>query len=76
LRGLGRTALLPRRLVFRKHFEDFGQELDLHVNWSISRRLFFLGLVGTARPGKAIDQALEGDARTWSTVQASLFWSF
>jgi hypothetical protein len=54
----------------------FGQELDLHVNWSISRRLFFLGFVGIARPGTAIDEALEGDARTWSTVQASLFWNF
>ncbi len=55
---------------------EFGQELDLHVNWSVSRRLFFLGFAGIARPGAAIDEALAGDARTWSTVQASLFWNF
>ena len=46
------------------------------MNWSISRRLFFLGFAGIARPGAAIDEALEGDARTWSSVQASLFWNF
>ena len=55
---------------------QFGHELDLSVNWSISRRLFFLGFAGIARPGAAIDRALAGDAMSWSSVQASLFWNF
>ena len=52
-----------------------GQEVDLHVNWSVSRNLFVLGLAGIAFPGPAIDRALAGGASPWATIQLSLFWN-
>ena len=50
---------------------DFGQELDLHVNWSISRRLFFLGFAGIARPGSG-DRRGPGGRRADMVQRAGL----
>jgi hypothetical protein len=54
----------------------YGDELDVGVRWSITPRLFFLGVAGIAWPGDAIRDRTGGRARPWSTVQASLFWGF
>jgi hypothetical protein len=55
---------------------NYGNELDLIVRWSISPSLFALGVAGMAWPGDVIDTQTQGTARPWSTVQASLFWSW
>lgn len=55
--------------------KSLGQELDLAVNWSLSRHFFLLGFAGVALPGSAIDTALTGGAKTWTTLQLSLFWN-
>jgi hypothetical protein len=54
----------------------YGSELDLVVRWAISKQLFFLGVAGIAWPGDVIETQTQDTARTWTTVQASLFWSF
>jgi hypothetical protein len=53
----------------------FGHEVDLALNWAVSRRLFILGFAGIAVPGAAIEQALVNGAKSWGSIQLSLFWS-
>ena len=52
-----------------------GQEVDLNVNWSVSRNLFFLGFAGIAFPGPALEKSLPDGASPWATVQLSLLWN-
>jgi hypothetical protein len=62
--------------IARLSSRDLGQELQLAGRWAISDRLYFLGVVGAAFPGKAIEDAAGGDAEPWTTLQAQLFWNF
>ena len=55
-------------------FEHYGDEVNAAVRWSISPRLFFLGVAGHAWPGDEVRRRTGGAARPWSTLQASLFW--
>lgn len=55
-------------------FRHYGDEVNAAVRWSISPKLFFLGVVGHAWPGQEIDRRTGNTARPWSTLQASLFW--
>lgn len=55
---------------------DLGQEVQFAARWSISDRLFFLGIASVAFPGRAIEVAAGGSADPWTTLQAQLFWSF
>jgi Alginate export len=55
---------------------DLGQELQFTSRWAISDNLYFLGVLARAFPGEAIDDAVGGNAKDWTTVQAQLFWSF
>jgi hypothetical protein len=55
---------------------SYGNEIDLIVRWSISQRLFLLGVVGQAWPGNLIQTRAQGMARPWTTAQVSLFWGF
>jgi hypothetical protein len=54
---------------------SYGQELDISVRWGVSKQLFLLGLVGITDPGPALDLALDGGARTWTTIQLSVSWT-
>lgn len=56
--------------------DHYGDELNFAVRWSISPRLFLLGVAGVAWPGEAMQERTGGQARPWSTFQASLFWGF
>jgi hypothetical protein len=56
--------------------DHYGDELDVGIRWAITPRLFFLGVAGVAWPGDAIRDRTGGQARPWSTVQASVFWGF
>lgn len=55
---------------------DLGQEVSLTGRWAISDSLYFLGVLSRAFPGEAVDAAVGGNAKDWTTVQAQLFWSF
>lgn len=55
---------------------DLGEEVHFSTRWAISDRLYFMGILARAFPGKAIDAAVKGGAKDWTTVQAQLFWSF
>lgn len=56
--------------------DHYGDELNFAVRWSLTPRLFLLGVAGVAWPGDAIRERTGGQARPWNTVQASLFWGF
>jgi hypothetical protein len=53
---------------------DLGQELSLTARWALSRQFYFQGIASIALPGKAL-RAIGAD-KPWSTLQASLYWSF
>lgn len=53
---------------------DLGQELSLTARWALSRQFYFQGIASVALPGKAL-RAI-GAEKPWSTLQASLYWSF
>ena len=56
--------------------KDIGQEVTLTAYRYIGKNLFFQGIASVGMPGKAIDQALGGDAQNWYTVQAALYMFF
>jgi len=53
---------------------DYGTEIDVAVRWAVTKRLFFLGVAGVAWPEEIIRAQTQGQAKRWTTVQASLFW--
>ena len=55
---------------------SYGNEIDLIVRWSLTERLFLLGVAGQAWPGNLIQTRAQGTARPWTTAQVSLFWGF
>jgi hypothetical protein len=55
---------------------DLGQEFTFTARYAISRNLFLLGIASVGLPGRAIRDATPGPDDPWSTLQASLFWTF
>lgn len=55
---------------------DIGREVTLRVDWFAMRRLYVLLVASHAVPGDAIRAAASGQARPWTTLQASAFWNF
>jgi hypothetical protein len=56
--------------------KDVGQEVTFTTYWYIGRHLFWQGIASAGIPGEAIDQAVGGIAKTWYTLQASLYFFF
>lgn len=52
---------------------DLGQEFTLTARWSINRNLYLQTIGSVAVPGSAL-RAIGAD-KTWTTLQASLYWS-
>jgi hypothetical protein len=52
------------------------QEINLGLRWSINPNLFFLGVTGIAFPDDRLTQQAGTDLDSWTTAQASLFWTF
>lgn len=70
LNNIGATPALSQ-LTSR----DLGQEWQLVLRMPINEKLYFLGVAGIAKPGKAIRSAT-GASSNWTTLQAQLFWTF
>jgi hypothetical protein len=56
--------------------KDVGQEVTFTTYWFIGGHLFWQGIASAGIPGEAIDQAVGGIAKTWYTLQASLYFFF
>ena len=56
--------------------KDIGQEVTFTTYWYIGRHFFWQGIASAGIPGEAIKQAVEGSAKTWYTLQASLYFFF
>jgi hypothetical protein len=52
----------------------YGDEVNLSMRWTVSPRVFVLGVAGLAWPGEVIRERSEDTARRWGTVQLSVFW--
>ncbi len=56
--------------------KEIGQEITLSAYHYIGRHLFLQGIASVGIPGEAIEQAVEGDAENWYTLQAALYVFF
>ena len=56
--------------------KDIGQEVTFTTYCYIGRHLFVQGIGSAGIPGEAIKQAVGGSAKTWYTLQASLYFFF
>jgi hypothetical protein len=52
------------------------QEVDVGIRWSINPELFFLGVAGLSLPDDRLRDQAGSDLDPWTTLQASLFWTF
>lgn len=55
---------------------ELGQEFSFTGRYALSRNLFLLGIASVGVPGKALRDATPGPDEPWTTLQASLFWTF
>jgi hypothetical protein len=55
---------------------DVGQEFTLTAYHYIGRNLFLQGIASVGRPGRALDIALDAEARDWYTAQIALYVFF
>ncbi len=55
---------------------DLGQEWMFTGRWFINANLYVQTIASVNRPGDALRQALQGPARTWTSLQASLYWFY
>lgn len=53
---------------------DIGNEVSITARWAISRTWYFQGVASYAKPGKALPSIGADDP--WTTLQASLYWTF
>jgi len=56
--------------------KDLGDEVQFVTRWAMSNNLYFLGVLSHAVPGDALKLATPDPDRSWSTIQAQLFWNF
>jgi len=68
LGGIGPLQILKSK--------DIGQEVTATVFWYIGNHLFWQGIASAGIPGEAIKQAVPGSAKTWYTLQTSLYFFF
>lgn len=55
---------------------DLGREYQFVTRWSISPRVFFVGVVSHAVPGDAIRDVTLERARPWTSLQAQFYFNF
>jgi hypothetical protein len=53
--------------------KDIGDEVTLTANYYMGKNFYMAGYASAGIPGEAVKQAVGGDARTWYTLQASLY---
>jgi hypothetical protein len=61
-------------VISRLSSHDIGQEFTLSGRWLINRNFFLQTVASAAVPGRALRDA--GATRSWTTLQASLYWNF
>lgn len=74
LRAPERNNLGSNPLIARLSSTDIGQEFSLTARWAMNRNLYLQGIASLAVPGKALREA--GATKSWTTLQASLYWTF
>ncbi len=60
--------------IGRLSSRDLGQEFSATARWAINRNLYLQTIASVGVPGKALRDA--GAAKGWTTLQASLYWTF
>jgi hypothetical protein len=69
LNNLGSNPVLSR---LSSH--DIGQEFTGTARWAINRNFYLQTIASVAMPGKALKDA--GATKNWTTLQASLYWTW
>ena len=74
LRAPERNNLGSNPAISRLTSSDIGQEFSLTARWAMNRNLYLQTIASVGLPGKALRDA--GATKNWSTLQASLYWTF
>lgn len=74
LRAPERNNLGSNPVLSQLSSNDIGQEFTATLRWAMNRYLYLQSFVSVAAPGKALRDA--GARRNWTTMQASLYWTF
>jgi hypothetical protein len=74
LRAPERNNLGANPVLAQLSSHDLGQEFTTTARWAINRQLYLQSFVSAAVPGKALRDA--GLRKTWTTLQASLYWTY
>jgi hypothetical protein len=74
LRAPERNNLGSNPAIAQLTSPDIGQEFTTTVRWAINRNLYLQSLVSVAVPGRAYRDA--GLRKNWTTLQASLYWTY
>ncbi len=74
LRAVERNNLGANPAIAQLTSTDIGQEFTATARWAIDRNFYLQSFVSVARPGRALRDI--GATRSWTTLQASLYWTF
>lgn len=74
LRAPERNNLGANPVISQLSSNDIGQEYTASLRWAINRNLYLQSLASVAVPGRALRDA--GATKTWTTLQASLYWNY
>jgi hypothetical protein len=74
LRAPERNNLGSNPAIAQLTSQDIGQEFSLTGRWAMNRNLYLQTIASVGVPGKALRDV--GATRAWTTVQASLYWTY
>lgn len=74
LRAPERNNLGSNPAISQLTSPDIGQEFSITGRWAMNRNLYLQTIASVGVPGKALRDA--GATKAWTTLQASLYWTF
>jgi hypothetical protein len=74
LRAPERNNLGSNPAIAKLTSQDIGQEFSITGRWAMNRNVYLQTIASVGVPGKALRDA--GATKTWTTLQASLYWTF
>lgn len=74
LRAPERNNLGSNPAIAQLTSQDIGQEFSITGRWAMNRNLYLQTIASVGVPGKALRDA--GATKAWTTLQASLYWTF
>ena len=74
LRAPERNNLGSNPAIVQLTSQDIGQEFSITGRWATNRNVYLQAIASVGVPGRALRDA--GATKAWTTLQASLYWTF